>query len=116
MNKKLSRRDFLKLAGIGTASAVLTACGQETEAPQPAVKEEEGAKPTAAEKQTVTFTMYGHPGMVEEMVPLFNETHPDVEVQFERSEGQGYWEKLSASVAGGTAWDCFQGDQLRALG
>jgi ABC-type glycerol-3-phosphate transport system substrate-binding protein len=60
--------------------------------------------------------MYGHPGMVEEMVPLFNETHPDVEVQFERSEGQGYWEKLSASIAGGTAWDCFRGDQLRALG
>lgn len=118
MKRKMSRREFLKLVGIGSAGAVLSACAsQETEAPKEMEKEEQPeAQPPAMEKQTVTFTMYGHPGMVEEMVPLFNDSHPEVEVQFERSEGQGYWEKLSASVAGGTAWDCYRGDQTRAIG
>ena len=49
------------------------------------------------------------------MVPLFNQTHNDVEVTFERSEGQGYWEKLTAAIAAGTAWDCFRGDLPHAL-
>ncbi len=52
--------------------------------------------------------MFGHPGLIEQMVPLFNKNHPGVEVQFERSEGQGYAEKLSAAIAGGQAWDCFR--------
>jgi multiple sugar transport system substrate-binding protein len=115
MAKQLSRREFMKLAAISTSGAVLAACGvQETPAPAPAA-EEPAAQPVAPEKQVVTFTMYGHPGMVEEMVPLFNAAHPEVEVRFERSEGQGYWEKLAASIAGGAAWDCFRGDQMRAL-
>jgi multiple sugar transport system substrate-binding protein len=116
MAKKLSRREFMKMAAIGASGAVLASCGvQETPAPAAPVSEQPAAQPAAPEKQVVTFTMYGHPGMVEEMVPLFNAANPDVEVRFERSEGQGYWEKLAASVAGGAAWDAFRGDQLRAL-
>lgn len=113
MVKKLSRREFMKIAAVGASGAVLASCGA-PQTPAPAT-DEPVAQPPAPEKQIVTFTMYGHPGMVEEMVPLFNETHPDVEVRFERSEGQGYWEKLAASVAAGTAWDAFRGDQVRAL-
>jgi multiple sugar transport system substrate-binding protein len=127
MGSKTSRRTFLKFAGLSATGAVLAACGgqaapappaQDTqaEATQPTQAEAATAPPPPAEKQVVTFTMYGHPGMVEEMVPLFNSTHPDIEVQFERSEGQGYWEKLAASLAGGSAWDCFRGDQVRAIG
>jgi multiple sugar transport system substrate-binding protein len=115
MAKKLSRREFMKMAAIGASGAVLASCGvQETPTPAP-VSDQPAAQPAAPEKQVVTFTMYGHPGMVEEMVPLFNAAHPEVEVRFERSEGQGYWEKLAASIAGGAAWDSFRGDQVRAL-
>ena len=113
---KVSRRNFLKVAGLGAAGAALTACTPKaTETAQP-VKEEQPTPVPPVQKQVVTFTMYGHPGMVEVMVPLFNDSHPDVEVQFERSEGQGYWEKLAAAVAAGSAWDAFRGDQNRALG
>jgi multiple sugar transport system substrate-binding protein len=116
MSKKLSRREFMKMAAIGASGAVLASCGvQETPAPAAPVSEQPAAQPAAPEKQIVTFTMYGAPGMVEEMVPIFNAANPDVEVRFERSEGQGYWEKLSASIAGGTAWDCFRGGPNQAL-
>ena len=43
---KLSRREMLKLMGVGTASAVLTACAQQTTTSQP--------QPTEAEKSTAT--------------------------------------------------------------
>jgi multiple sugar transport system substrate-binding protein len=116
MNDTLSRRVFLKLAAVTTAGAWLAACQAPAPAAPGAVQEEgEGASAPAQDKKVVTFTMYGHPGMIEEMVPIFNADHPDVEVQFERSEGQGYWEKLSAAIAAGTAWDCFRSDQARAL-
>jgi multiple sugar transport system substrate-binding protein len=110
--KKFSRRNFLKAAAVTAAGAALVAC-------QPAATQESGKEPAtgqqppAKEKQKVTFSMYGHPGLVELMVPKFNDSHDDVELVFERSEGQGYWEKLTAAVAAGTAWDCFRGDATR---
>jgi multiple sugar transport system substrate-binding protein len=118
MKKQLSRRDFLRLTALGAAGAALVACGQPAATPQPdpVSPDEETGPPAAAGPQIVTFTMYGHPGLVEPMVEIFNETHDDVQVDFERSEGQGYWEKLTASVAAGQAWDCFRGDQVRSLG
>jgi multiple sugar transport system substrate-binding protein len=74
----------------------------------------ETTKPAAAApaagkgKPAVRYTMFGHPNIAEPMVAKFNETHDDVQVQFERSEGQGYQEKLSAALAGGNAWDAFR--------
>jgi multiple sugar transport system substrate-binding protein len=118
MKKQLSRRDFLRLAALGAAGAALVACGTPAATPQPdpVSPDEETGPPAATGPQTVTFTMYGHPGLLEPMVETFNQTHDDVQVDFERSEGQGYWEKLTAAVAAGQAWDCFRGDQVRALG
>jgi|GEM_PF-2330038 len=125
MKQNLSRRAFLQRASLGAAGMALAACGA-TGAPEQAGTSPAGGASTStsaavgpttsastvaapvAEKQVVTFTMYGHPGLIEQMVPLFNESHPDVEVQFERSEGQGYAEKLSAAIAGGQAWDAFR--------
>lgn len=110
---KMSRRNFLKAAAITASGAALAACqpaAQGTQAPSGDAAQPASQNPAPKEKQKVTFSMYGHPGLVEQMVPLFNQSQNDVEVQFERSEGQGYWEKLTAAVAGGTAWDCFRGD------
>jgi multiple sugar transport system substrate-binding protein len=108
--KTHTRRDFLKMAGIGLSATILAGCGSQIEEASD-VQE----APPQPQKQVVTFTMYGHPNMVEEMVPLFNQSHQNVEVQFERSEGQGYWEKLAASIAAGSAWDCFRSDPVRSL-
>jgi multiple sugar transport system substrate-binding protein len=102
MKSNLSRRDFLKLTGATAATALVAACATPVPGATP------GQALPAGEQQVVTFTMYGHPGMIEEMVPLFNENHPDIHVEFERSEGQGYTEKLSAAMAAGTAWDAFR--------
>ena len=125
MKRQLSRREFLQRVGAGAAGLTLAACGgpaaPATEqagataaaesAAGGAVAAETPVVPTSApsaEKQVVRFTMFGHPGLIEQMVPIFNESHPNIEVQFERSEGQGYAEKLSAAIAGGQAWDCFR--------
>lgn len=119
-DKKFTRRGFLKMAAIGAAGAVLVAC-QPAQAPtsqQPSANATSAPGPTTApvaQKQKISFSMYGHPGLIEKMVPLFNQTHDNVEVAFERSEGQGYWEKLTAAIAGGTAWDVFRGDLGHAL-
>ena len=106
--RQLTRREFLALTGSAITAAVLAGCAAPTAAPPPqaAPTPTQPAPPKA--KQIVRFTMFGHPGMVEEMVPLFNKTHPDIEVQFERSESQGYYEKLPAAIAGGTVWDIFR--------
>jgi multiple sugar transport system substrate-binding protein len=120
-SKKVSRRDFLKVAAVSAAGAALTAC-------QPAATQQApsgstaatntpaaAANPPSKQKAKITFSMYGHPGLIEQMVPIFNETHDDVELVFERSEGQGYWQKLTAALAAGTAWDCFRGDMTHAV-
>jgi multiple sugar transport system substrate-binding protein len=116
MSEKFSRRAFLKTAAIGAAGAALAACQPAAQQETPAPGGDVSNEPAPKEKARITFTMYGHPNMVEQMVPLFNQSQDDVEVVFERSEGQGYWEKLTAAVAAGTAWDAFRGDPNRALG
>jgi multiple sugar transport system substrate-binding protein len=109
MNPQLSRRRFLQLSGTAATGLLLAACTTAVPSVSP-----EGGEATA-EKQVVTYTMFGHPNMIEEMVPLFNESHPGIEVQFERSEGQGYAEKLTAALAAGSAWDCFRSPNTASL-
>lgn len=114
----LSRREFLRMASVAVTGAALAACGAKptpTPVPPTATKPAAAATPVPAQKQVVRFTMYGHPGMVEQMVPIFNAKYPSVEVKFERSEGQGYWEKLAAAIAGGGAWDCYRSNHNTCL-
>ncbi len=101
---KLSRRDFLRGAAVGAAAMAvpgLVARASDSTASR---------RSTAyrAQRQVVRFTLFGHPQLAEDMVQLFNETHPDIEVRFERSEGQGYGEKILAGLASGQAWDVFR--------
>lgn len=120
MSTKLSRRKFLQLTSM-TAAGVLAACapsttptavdGNKTQANQ---EPEPNQVPANKGKKKFTFTMYGHPGIIEEMVPVFNETHPDLELVFERSEGQGYDEKLATAIASGSSWDCYRVSQVNA--
>jgi ABC-type glycerol-3-phosphate transport system substrate-binding protein len=115
MSEKFSRRAFLKRPpSAQPAQRWLPASPQPSS--RPAERNRSRKPPRGQRKSPITFTMYGHPNMIEQMVPLFNQSQDDVEVVFERSEGQGYWEKLTAAVAAGTAWDAFRGDPNRALG
>jgi multiple sugar transport system substrate-binding protein len=106
-----------------TQAAQPTAAPQPTAASQPAQTAAPtpttAAQPTTAaaapapapgQKTTVRYTMFGHPKIAENIVDVFNKSHPNVDLKFERSEGQGYSEKLSAALAGGNAWDSFRYD------
>lgn len=123
MKRTVTRRKLFSLMGMSTAITMLAACAPKAveTTPAPAVSEPARTAAPAAtaalpqkEKQVVRFTMYGHPNLAEEMVDRFNETHEGIQVQFERSEGQGYEEKLAAALAGGGAWDCFRADRVFA--
>lgn len=138
MKGTISRRSFLRLATTSLVGAALVACGPTptptrvpptatkppaatqppaaaTATPIPPTATKPVATPAPAQKQVVRFTMYGHPGLVEQMVPIFNAKYPNIEVKFERSEGQGYWEKLAAAIAGGGAWDCYRSNHYTCL-
>lgn len=117
----LTRRQLLQRMSAGGAGLLLAACGGAPEQPsaaQPTSQSGAAESPSQAPqaqapaasgpKQVVRFTMFGHPQLAEQMVAKFNETHPNIEVQFERSEGQGYNEKISAAIASGDAWDVFR--------
>jgi multiple sugar transport system substrate-binding protein len=104
---KISRRDFLRAAGASAAAVAVSGLVD--------YKQISMAAPPRQDTEVVTFTMYGHPEMAEEMVALFNETHPGIEVRFERSEGQGYTEKVLAMIAGGIAPDVFRTSPNEAL-
>ncbi|HEU5013818.1 MAG TPA: extracellular solute-binding protein, partial [Roseiflexaceae bacterium] len=113
----LTRRQFLQRMSAGGAGLLLAACGgappEQPSAAQPTSQSGGDASQAQAPaatgaKQVVRFTMFGHPQLAEQMVAKFNETHPNIEVQFERSEGQGYNEKISAAIASGDAWDVFR--------
>jgi multiple sugar transport system substrate-binding protein len=131
MNLVVSRRTLLGLIGAGAAGAIVAACSSNAPATNqsPAAPSAQAAQPTKApqptpatvatpapaaqaaatgQKTVVRYTMYGHPKIAENIVDVFNKTHPTIEIKFERSEGQGYWEKLSAALAGGDAWDTFR--------
>ncbi len=107
---KLSRREFLRRAAASTAGAVLASSATLAEAS--GTEGHPWAAPARQAKQTVTFTMFGHPNLAEQMVELFNKTHPDIEIKFERSEGQGYSEKVLSAIASGNAWDIFRAPSL----
>jgi len=90
-------------SGATAPTAQSGAAESPTQAPQA-----QAPSSASGTKQVIRFTMFGHPQLAELMVARFNETHPDIEVQFERSEGQGYSEKISAALASGDAWDVFR--------
>jgi ABC-type glycerol-3-phosphate transport system substrate-binding protein len=53
--KKLSRRDFIRLSALSGAGAVLAACAQQTEPEESTTKEQLVGEPAAAEGKTVQY-------------------------------------------------------------
>jgi len=115
-NRKLSRRDFLRLAALTTASAVLAGCGPAT---SPAAVDSENAaeevnpEPAVKDPVEIVFVTTGDSDSSEELYkPLyeaFSEAHPEISVTFlgvvPDGGWSGYFDKLAVMVAGGEAPD-----------
>ncbi len=122
MNKKLSRRDFLKLTALGTASVVVASCGPSaTEAPieAPAGEAPAAAAPTAVppkEPVTLDFQAWGDNADLpawEKLVEMYKERNPNVTINYSpvADPNVNFYQQLQTSIAGGTPPDVasFQG-------
>jgi multiple sugar transport system substrate-binding protein len=98
---KLSRREFLRLAGMTAAGAALSACGS----PQ--------AKPTAPGQVQLVYQDWRtdwFPPMAQQMLEGFQATHPNTRVFYTLDPpSENFDEKMLADFQAGTAPDVFQG-------
>lgn len=133
MTSKLSRRKFITLAGLSTASAVIAACSPAatttveptkapaaTTAPTKAVeptKAPEATKPavptivspTQASAVTLNFIWY-ESRFVDTMngyIADFQKANPNIKINMEILPSAAYWEKLPVQISSGTAPDVF---------
>lgn len=117
--KRLNRRDFLKVAGIGGAGLVLAACVPA--APKPATTEakptEEKAPAEAAPAEAVTLEFWApHPLQdnikINEFLPTtFYVSNPNIKINFTQVPSE--WEqKFRTAAAGGTLPDLFAVDGI----
>lgn len=101
--RRLSRREFLRFAGVTAAGAALAACG----APQ--------AKPTprTGEKVQLVYQDWRtdwFPPMAKEMLEQFQSAHPNIRVFYALDPASEVFdEKTLADFQAGTAADVFQG-------
>lgn len=112
----LSRRQFLKMAGVAGSAALLTACAQATEAPTEVTEEEapsgEEAAPPAEKVMISWWNQFVTP-LCQEIFPKivgdFETLNPNIDVEFEITGGPpgggDYFEVLLARIAAGNAPD-----------
>jgi ABC-type glycerol-3-phosphate transport system substrate-binding protein len=84
IDKKLSRREFLRLAALTAGGAALAACGQAEETP--ATEEEPGEAPASTEKVTIRMWSHQNTAFVtanEQLVKKYMDENPNVEITSE---------------------------------
>ncbi|MBO3662673.1 ABC transporter substrate-binding protein [Microbacterium stercoris] len=99
--------------GVAAAASVLSlaACGV---AKAPATG---GGEPAALSDEPVTLRVMWWGGdarheRTQKVFDLFEEKHPNITIEPEFSDWNGYWEKLATATAGGNAADVMQMDQV----
>ena len=103
IKQQISRRDFLKLAGITAASAALASCSPSLN--QPTATTANPVKLVYRDWRTDWF-----PPMAQEMLEEFHATHPNIRVYYNLDPEQHEYEHKSlADLEAGTAADVFQG-------
>jgi len=124
MATHVSRRRFLKLAGVGAAGAALAACApqaapQPTEAPAAATSapEVQATVAPSGEKKKLIFSSYtwsGYEAAMRDIIDSWAKEHPDVEVE-QQYIAEDYWTKVQTQVAGGVPPDVGISDYGRML-
>ncbi len=126
MERKISRRDFLKLSALGTVSVVVASCAPAepaTEAPAAAPTQAQVAAPTAEptavppkEPVTLDFQAWGDNADLpawEKLVQMYTERNPHVTINYSpvADPNANFYQQLQTSIAGGTPPDVasFQG-------
>ena len=110
MKKNMSRRDFLKLAGVTGGASILAACqSAEPEAEQPMEEKEEEVSESPPEPEDVEITFIGWGGTEEDegvqaSIEVFQEENPHIKVTWLHTP-DNYNEKVMAMVAAGTPPD-----------
>jgi multiple sugar transport system substrate-binding protein len=99
-NRKLSRRQLLKLLGAGVASAALSGCAKQ-------------AVPSSTEPITLTHWQHhstSRAQTVEHFQARFEDENPDIKIDFQSIPWAEYWGKLASAIAAGkgSAPDVFQ--------
>jgi len=112
MERKISRRDFLKLGAMGAAAAVVAGCAPSvTPTTEPAAPAgATAAAPTAVppkEPVTLDFLAWGDPAdqpAWEQLVKLYTERNPTVTINYTpiADPNVNFYPKLQTSIAGGT--------------
>src|SRR5687768_11958959 len=108
--KQFSRREFLRLAGMTTTATLLAACGASQVQPQeaaPAESQAEEAPTTAPAAEKASLLVWDGFGaqsvFVSEIVKLFSEANPDIEVT--REDQPNMRDILKTSLDGGVGPD-----------
>jgi multiple sugar transport system substrate-binding protein len=102
-NVGLSRRLFLRVTGATLMGAALSSCLPAQVATDPATPTEEPIQLVYQDWRTDWF-----PGMAQQMLQVFNETHPNIRV-FYTPDPDNVAEVMLAEMNAGTAPDVFQG-------
>jgi multiple sugar transport system substrate-binding protein len=118
--KRISRRDFLKMGSLGVGAAALAGCGaQATDAPAEDAPAEEvpvEEAPPAPGPVTLEFLAWGDNADIpawDELKRVYEEQNPNATINITAvaDPGNNFYPKLQTMVAGGTAPDVssFQG-------
>lgn len=101
----INRRNFLTTVAMGAASAAfLAACGQSSSA---------GQTGSAENPVTITYTWWGNDDRAErtrKAIALFESKNPDIKVNGNFTDFNGYWQKRATEAAGGGLPDVMQWD------
>lgn len=117
--RKITRRDFLRIGGMGAGAVIMASCASQPEEPaadEPAVEEPSVEEPPAAEPVTIEFLAWGDNADIpawDELSKNYMEMNPNVTVNVTAvaDPGNNFYPKLQTMVAGGTppAVSSFQG-------
>ncbi len=106
MDRQLSRRSFLGVAGAGVAGVTMagvSACD----------KEPDRSKSDRAILKTIQMAWWGSTERhkrTQDALTAFSRKHPDIKVDSWFSAWNGYWDKLATQTAGGNPPDVIQMD------
>ncbi len=98
----VSRREFLKLAGLAGTAAFLSACGASQSVPTPGSGD--NVQLVYQDWRTPWF-----PPMAQQMLGQFHDSNPDIRVFYTPDPDKGLADIMLADMQAGTAPDVFQG-------